>query len=275
MQLIVTGQIDGLTAHYREIIIHPDGVDFLQHPFAVDPGPDFFELAEIDFRVEICGEIFAVAAGVHIQNVDGVDGIEIILFGEGAPGVHHARIKADAQNGGLVVGFETFFAFPLVIGVPRWIFTDFVRFFVNGGVHVYGAGFQAGFHDCHIDKGLAYVDHDFGFGVPDQVHQGRNVQCIDLPRIELARRILQVFLPHYAFNDSLTFFSRSRGDADVPQNIVIHRTFVSHHVRHSTSADNQYIFTHFFPPLSIVLFSGQIVQKIVVAEFPQDFQIPV
>ena len=271
MQLIVTGQIDGLAAHYREIIIHPDGVNFLQHPFAVDPGPDFFELAKIDLRVEVRGEILAVAAGVHIQNIDGVDGVEIIFFGESAPGVDHARIKADAQNGGLVVGLEPIFAFPLVIGVPRRIFTDLVRFFMNGGVHVYGAGFQAGFHDCHVDKGLSHVDDDFGFGVPDQVHQGRNVQCIDLPRIELARRILQVFLPHYAFNDSLTFFSRSRGDTDIPQDIVVHRTFVGHHMRHSTSADDQYIFTHFFPPLSVVIFSGQVVQKIVIAEVTQNF----
>ena len=66
---------------------------FLLHPLPVDPGPDLLELPEVDFRVEIGGEILPVAPGVHVHDVDRVDLVEMVLDRIGAPRVDHARVE--------------------------------------------------------------------------------------------------------------------------------------------------------------------------------------
>ena len=62
-------QIYGAFPDDREIIYAFDGMCRIFLPLAVDPCPDLYELAEIDFRVEIGGEIPAVTSGVDVQDV--------------------------------------------------------------------------------------------------------------------------------------------------------------------------------------------------------------
>ena len=155
----------------------------MQNPAAVDPGPDFFELAEVDFWIEVGGEILAVITGIDIQDVNGVQFVEIIFLGQCAPSVDYPRVETDTENGRDFFCLELIFAFPFVVGIPGRVFANFVLLLVNRGIHVNGAGFQAGFHDRHIDVGLADINDYFRFCITDQVDQGWNVQRIDLTRI--------------------------------------------------------------------------------------------
>ena len=70
-------------------------MNFLQYPFTVFPSPYFFELPEINFRVKISSKVFAMTAGIYIQNVNGVNGIEVFFLRQSTPGIYHARVKTD------------------------------------------------------------------------------------------------------------------------------------------------------------------------------------
>ena len=134
MQLVVACEINGLFAGGGKIVGLLLSVYGFADPFAVDPCPNFLELSEINFRIEVRREVAAMLARVHVHDVDRVDGIELMLHSPGAVSIHDAGIKTDAQD-----SVDTFFraarfAFPFVIGVPRRILADFGRIFVNGGI---------------------------------------------------------------------------------------------------------------------------------------------
>lgn len=93
-------QVDWATTNDRKIIDALDRVGWIFLPLPVNPGPDLDKLTEIDFRIEISGEILAVTARINIQNINSIDLIEIAFYRQGAVGVHHTRIKPGAQNGG-------------------------------------------------------------------------------------------------------------------------------------------------------------------------------
>ena len=48
-----------------------------------------------------------MVTAVAVQNVDGVNGVELVFFGVGAVGLGDARVKAAAQQGG-EAGFSNF-----------------------------------------------------------------------------------------------------------------------------------------------------------------------
>ena len=121
-------------------------------PFPVDPRIDLDELAQVDLMIEIGGEISAVASGVDVHDVDGVDGIEMAFHGQGAVGVHDAGVKTHAQDGRDAFGFTALHAFPFVIAVPGGILADFVRLFVDGRVHIDRSRLNAGFQDRHVNE---------------------------------------------------------------------------------------------------------------------------
>jgi hypothetical protein len=77
VQFVVTIQVDGLFSDHREIIDPLDRVGRVLFPLPVDPGPDFDEFPEIDLRVKVGRKIFTVTAGVDIQDVDGIDLVEV------------------------------------------------------------------------------------------------------------------------------------------------------------------------------------------------------
>ena len=83
-------------SYYREIIVHANGMNFLQLPLTLIPSPNLFKLPEIDLRIKVRGKILAMAAGIDIQNINGINGVEIFLLRQSTPGVNHARIKSCA-----------------------------------------------------------------------------------------------------------------------------------------------------------------------------------
>src|SRR5690606_6849582 len=70
-------------------------------PLAVLPRPDpAGELAEIDLRVEIGGEVAAVASGIDVDDVDRVDAVETGIMRIFGVGVDDAGVEAGAEDGG-------------------------------------------------------------------------------------------------------------------------------------------------------------------------------
>ena len=207
-------------------------------PLAVDPGPYLDEFTEIDFGVEIGGEIFAMTTGINIQNIDSVDLVEITLYRQRAIGIDHTRIKACAKNSGQPFFSTALLALPFIIGIPGRIFTYLVWLFVNGRINISDTCFQTGFQDRHIQKCLAQINDDLRIGFFDQFHSRRNIEGIDLARIQLISRILNMPFTFNAFDNTIAFRQGARGNADIAQQRIIHRGFMGRHMSDPAGADN-------------------------------------
>ena len=96
VQFVMACKVYRAASYYREIIVHANGMNFLQLPLTLIPSPNLFKLPEIDLRIKVRGKILAMAAGIDIQNINGINGVEIFLLRQSTPGVNHARIKACA-----------------------------------------------------------------------------------------------------------------------------------------------------------------------------------
>ena len=127
--------------------------------------------------VEIGGKGIAVVTAVAVQDVDGVNGVELVLLGVGTVGLGDARVKAAAQQGSqagflellgvgplpavIKVGRETgLLAALLVDGAPFGVIG--VLRLVVGGVHVVDAAGKAGVHDGQVLIGQGDVHHEVG-----------------------------------------------------------------------------------------------------------------
>ena len=241
VQFVVAVQVDRALSGHREVVDALHRVGRVLFPLPVDPGPDLNKLAEVDFRVEVGGKIFTVTAGVDVQDVDGVDLVEVVLLRQGAVGVDHAGVEAHAEDGGQSLGGAAVLALPLVVGVPGRVFADLVRILMDGGVQVDGAGLDAGFQHGHVDEGLAEIEDDAGVGLANQADCGGDVQRFDLPGIQAFRRIFEmVHLPD-AGDDRVAFGLSAGGDANVAQHVVVHGRLVRRHMRDAAGAEDEEI----------------------------------
>ena len=176
-------QVHILVAHLIEVVLPLDAHSGDFYPVTVLPvAAGSRHLAQIDLRVKVGGEGIAVVAAVAVQNVDRINGIELMLFGVGTVSLGHARVKAAAQQGGQTGFLELFGVSPLpaVIKVGREagllaaLFVDGaplrvvgVLGLVVGGIHVVDAAGKAGIHngqilirqgDVHYQIGLVRLD---------------------------------------------------------------------------------------------------------------------
>ena len=244
VELVVPVEVDRLLADHRERERPLDRVGRELLPLAVDPGPDLDELAEVDLRVEVGGEVAAVAAGVDVEDVDRVDRVEVLLDGERGVGIDDTGVEAGAEHGGdALLGAEVLLP-PLVVGVPRRVLADLVRILVDRGVDVGRAGLDAGVEHRHVDERRAEVHHDLGAGLADQRRGGGDVEGVELQRVHLLRLVLDVALALDAVDDRLALGHRPGRDADVAEHVVVHRRFVGGHVGHAAGADDQQVLLH-------------------------------
>ncbi len=138
-------QINRARADDWEIINAFDRMCGVFFPLAVDPGPYFDKLAEINLWIEVRSEILAVTTRIDIEDIDRVDLIEIALYGQCAVGVDHARIKSSTKDCCQSLFSAAIFALPFVVCIPGRVFTDFVWFLMNCCVDIHRSCFQAGF----------------------------------------------------------------------------------------------------------------------------------
>ena len=97
VNLIMTGQVAGEFTHHWQIISALDFKHFIAGPLAILPSPDLTcELTKVNFWVKVSSKIMAVVAGIDINNIDGVDGVEVIFLRECCIGIDDAWIKTHA-----------------------------------------------------------------------------------------------------------------------------------------------------------------------------------
>src|SRR5690554_1530942 len=209
MDFVMTGQVTGALTDYGQIVGTLDFEHLVLLPLAVLPGPDAAgKLAEVDFRIKIGGKVTAMVAAVDVNDVDGVDLVEVVVGGQGGIGIDHTRVKTGPQNGGDFVVGTFLLALPFVIAVPGRVFADFGRILVDGGVDVSSAGFNTGAHDRHVEEGRAYVNNNLCVECTDKFSGGRHIKRIQLITMQFGGLLPGIFFLHTGGN-GLTFGERS------------------------------------------------------------------
>ena len=196
LDLLMVQQVHILLADLIKVVLALDAHGRDLDPLAVlHVAAGGRDLAQVDFGVEVGGKGVAVVTAVAVQNVDRVDGIELMLGSVGAVGLGYARVKAAAQQGGqagvlklflvgplpavVKVGGETgLLAALLVDGAPFRIISVF-RLIV-GGVHVVDAAGKAGVHDGQILIGQGNVHDKVRLVGVDEVAELLHIIGIDL-----------------------------------------------------------------------------------------------
>ena len=101
LDLLMVQQVHILLADLIKVVLALDAHGRDLDPLAVlHVAAGGRDLAQVDFGVEVGGKGVAVVTAVAVQNIDRVDGIELMLGSVGAVGLRHARVKAAAQQGG-------------------------------------------------------------------------------------------------------------------------------------------------------------------------------
>ncbi|MNH01098.1 hypothetical protein D3C79_603080 [compost metagenome] len=205
VNFVVAGQVQVLRAYHWQVVGTLDLEHGVAGPLAVLPAPHLpGELAEVDFRVEVGGEVLAMRTGIDVENVDRINAVEILLLRQLGVAVHHTRVETDAENGGNVLFLALFEVFPLVVAVPGRRLADLARFFVNGGVQVGDTGIDAGTQHRHVEEGRAHVDHDLRFGLADQCLGRLDIEGVEREGLDVGG-YLEATLGLDAVDDGLAF----------------------------------------------------------------------
>ena len=153
-------------------------------PHAALPVPAALgDFADVDFGVEIGGEGLAMAAGVGVDDVEGVDFVELVLVQPGGVDIGHAGVEAAAQQRHDAALAETILVGPL----PLVLELGLVQRLVIGGVQVVDARGEAGVHDVQVLVGQRDIDHHLGLHALDQRHHARHVVGIHLRGVDRPR----------------------------------------------------------------------------------------
>src|SRR3990167_1022843 len=253
MHFVMPGQVQILLADHWQVVGAFDFKHCVAGPLAVLPAPDLpGAFTEIDFRVEIGGEVLAVGTGVDVEDVDRLDAVEVLLLRQCGIGIDYARVETDAEDGGhaLILAFGQ--VLPLVVTVPRRCFADLARLFVDGGVEVGGAGIDAGAQHRHIEEGRAHVDNDLRFGFANQRFGCFNIQRIQGIGLNFGR-LLQAAFGLYAVDDGLAFGDVARRDSNTTEFVVVLRALVGHHLGDTSCTNDQNILLQLFHLLGTAL----------------------
>src|ERR1039457_6100085 len=122
-------------------------------PLPVDPGPNLYELPEIDLRVKVGRKISAVTSGIHIQYVNCVNLVEVTFYSQGTVGIDHTWIKTGPKYSCHTLFSTNILSFPLVISIPWRLLADLVRILMDCGIDVRRTGLDTSLKNRHIDEG--------------------------------------------------------------------------------------------------------------------------
>ena len=133
------------------------------------------DFTDVDLGVEIGGERLSVVAGVAVDDVERVDGVEILRFPRGVD-IGHAGVESAAEERGDALLAEAVAVRPL----PAVFEVRDVRRLVVGGVDVIDSGFEAGVHDVEVLVGQREVQDHVGAERADELDELRDVVGVDL-----------------------------------------------------------------------------------------------
>jgi hypothetical protein len=101
VNLVVTHQIEFVAANLGKVVVGGPRVVGIGAPFPVLKAAGVLDdLAQVDLGIEVRRKKAAVAAVVHVHDVDGGDAVEFVTHGVGAVGVDDAGVESRAEDGG-------------------------------------------------------------------------------------------------------------------------------------------------------------------------------
>ena len=242
----MAGQVEALFADHGQVV----GAFDLEHPvgrpLAVLPAVDLTgEFAEVDFRVEIGGEVLAVGTGVDVEDVDRLDLVEVLLLRQRGIRIDHTRIEADTEDGGHALLLALGQVFPFVVAIPRRGFADLARLFVDGGIQIRGAGIHAGAQHRHVEEGGTDVDDDLRFGLADQCLGRFHVQGVQGIGPDFGG-LFEAAPGLHAINDGLAFGDVARRDSNTTEFVVVLRALMGHHLGDTSCTNDKNVLLQFF-----------------------------
>ena len=110
---------------------------------------------DIDLRIKVGGKGVTVIAAVNINNIQGMDFIEIMFGNIGSKYIGRTRIKATTQK-----CHKTGIGKPLLISpLPAVLKLRSIQRLVIGGIHIVNTRFETGIHNRQILIGQGDIDH--------------------------------------------------------------------------------------------------------------------
>ncbi len=186
--------------------------------------------ADVDFRIEIGGEMLAMVAAIAIENVERVDRVEQMLLDVGGKYAGDAGVETGAEQRHDARFLEAFLIGPL----PAIFEFRRVARFVIGGVEIIHLGREARVHDVEILIGQGQIDDQPGLHLFDQRDGGG-----DIVRIHLRHVDGDAGAGQHRFGDLLTADDAAAGERDVREYIAVHRHLVHRDRPDAARADDQ------------------------------------
>ena len=193
------------------------------------------DFSDIDFGIEVGGKSLVVVAGVAVNDVEGVNLVEVVLGSIGRIDAAHARVEATSEDGAQSGLLEALFVGPL----PGILEMRLVARLIVGGVEIVASASQAGLHDCEVLVRQSQVDYQFGLVFSEEFFQLFHIIGIHLCRLDVERITCLVYISH----DFVALCLSSAGNHEFGEHVGILRDFECCHGGHATGANHQY-FAH-------------------------------
>ena len=214
---------------------------------------------QIDLWIKVRSKCIAMITTITVENIYGINGIKIVLFGICRIDTCNARIKAGSAKCRKTCRPKLLLICPLpgIIKIsrksklPAALFVNcsplrilcILRFIVRS-IYVIHAGFQTGIHNRQILIRKRNIENRIRLIGTNQLHQLRCIIRIHLCRFNFCfRRFLNFFLQRLTFTDS------SARNTDVCEYPAVLTAFADCHLCNSAATDYQYLSHVFFPPL--------------------------
>ncbi|MPN25516.1 hypothetical protein SDC9_172928 [bioreactor metagenome] len=190
-----------------------------------------------------------MVATVAVQDVDGVDLVEIVLQGVGGEHAGDAGVEAGAQKGGearllepvligplpavIKIGGEAQRLAALLVNRPPGGIVGVLRLVV-GGVDIVHAGGQAGVHDGQVLIGQGHVQDGVRPIRADEGGEGRDIHGVHLGGGDLGGGLAGKLLLK-----RVTLGDRAAGDAQVGEYLAVLAALLNGDGRHAAAADDK------------------------------------
>ena len=205
---------------------------FSFYPFTIFPIETFLcNLADIDFRVEVCSESLVVITSIAVYDVQVLDLVEVMLCSVSSKDACHTWVKAAAQNCSKTCFFKSFLVSPL----PRVFEVSFVLRFIVRRVEVRTSALQTSLHDSEVLIWQSQVHHQVGLETAEEFAKLLYAVCVYLSSLDVWAA--------NCFYDSITLRLCAACYHDFAEYVCVLSHFVRSYCSYTTCADNKY-FSH-------------------------------
>ena len=214
-------------------------------------------LADVDLGIEVRRERIPVVAAVAVEDVQGLDRVEIMLLRIGREDLRDAGVEAAAEDRGEARLLELLAVLPL----PRILEVRLFRRLVVRRVEIAHAGRQARVHDREVLVGERDVHDEVGTVALDERGELRHVHRVDLRGGDLRRVRLRLRPDALPLRDTLLDVVldrdaarfRARGDEKLAEHVGILTHLGRGNARDTTCSDEHDLLSHVTAPFHVGL----------------------